>query len=144
MSDAFKKAGINPSDFEESKVDERNLEANLNIEFLEGWLKMLDRGASAKEKYQYVTKHGYLSEQHFLLCTECQNKVDEVRDELDDLRQIYPEGSVKLKVKDLQLKEAINMAENIRDIIYYKMVMRSLNRNDYSPYGEDLLRFHRS
>jgi len=119
IADAFNKVGIKPTDFPEVEIDTQKIECDMQIEFLDKWLNLLKRNAPEKEKHNFVTKHGFLSVKHLELFLVCSNEVGELRKEL---------------------KEKEIMANNIKDIRYYKMIMLSLKKKDISPYGVDLIR----
>jgi len=136
IADAFNKVGIKPTDFPEIEIDTQKIECDMQIEFLEKWLNLLKRNAPEKEKYNFVTQHGFLSVTHLELFLQCSNDAGELRDRLSDC-DISGENPNRLEKK---LEEAENMANNIKSIPYYRIVMRQLGRKDISPYGVDLLR----
>jgi len=45
MAEALSKANIKGSSFEDKQVDEKAIEADMQIKFLETWLKLLERNA---------------------------------------------------------------------------------------------------
>jgi len=136
IAEAFNKAGIKPTDFPEVEIDTHKIECDMQIEFLEKWLKLLERNAPAKERYNFITQHGFLSEKHFGLYSKCIDDVAELQYRLEDC-DFTGEDSNRLERK---LKEAETMANNIKDILYYRIIMRQLGQKDISPYGVDLLK----
>jgi len=137
IADAFNKVGIKPSDFPEVEIDTEKIERNLKIEFLEKWLKLLERNTPAKERYNFITKYSnFLSETHYNLYSTIMNDVYELQDRLDDC-DWNGENKVEL---EKEIKEKKILANNIKDVFYYRMIMRQLGKKDISPYGVDLLR----
>lgn len=137
IADAFNKVGIKPTDFTEVKVDAKKIEWDMQIEFLEKWLKLIERNAPAKERYNFVTKHGFLSEKHLNLFLACSDDLVILQYRLEDC-DITGENKAEL---EKEIKEKETLANNIRNIHYYRIIMRQLGQKDISPYGVDLLRF---
>lgn len=76
FADVLSKAGISSTSFNNDEVDEKQIELDLEIEFLETWIKMLERGASDKEKHNFVVKHGYVTVRHLSLYLSCKDDVN--------------------------------------------------------------------
>lgn len=138
MAEALIKSGIKASDFKDRVVDEEKIEIDMNIEFLENWLNMLERNASDKEKHNMVVKQGFISVQHFNLYMACKNDADELRMDLDDMRFNLTSHAISIREKEIAEKEILS--KRIKDESYYKNMMRIMGRKDTSPYGEDLLK----
>ena len=136
MADAFNKVGIKSTDFPEVEIDTQIIECDMQIEFLERWFKLINRNASAKEKYNFITSHGFLSEKHFNLYQVCANDVIELQFRLEDC-EFSGEDKVKL---EKEIKEKEILANNIKSIPYYRIIMRQLGQKDISPYGINLLK----
>jgi hypothetical protein len=138
MALALSKAKINPTDFEDKQIDKKQLKINAEIEFMEKWLKLLERNASEKEKHNFIIKHGFVSVMHFSLYLMCINDVNNLKDELDEIRYDISKDEIKKREEEIQDKEV--MAKNIKNISYYKFILRELGKRDITPYGEDILK----
>lgn len=138
FADALKKAGIEASDFEDVVVDEKAIECDREIEFLEQWLKLTERGASAKEKYLFATKHGFASEKHLNLYLNLTGEISDLKFEIEECSEFLT--SSQLEAKKKELKEKQSMANNIKDPWYYRLIMSQLKVKDVSPYGLDVIR----
>jgi hypothetical protein len=138
MEMALNKVNIKGIDFEDKQVDEKAIALDMQIEFMERWLKLLERNASEKEKYNLVIKHGFVSVQQFDLHMACINDVHDLKWDLDDIRDDISNDEIAKREKEIIEKEA--MAENIKNLFYYKMVLRGLGKKDITPYGEDILK----
>jgi len=138
MAEALNKAQIKANDFEDKQVDEKAIEAEMQIDFLETWLKLLERNASEKEKYNFVIKHGFVSVLQFNLHMSCMEDVHNLKDILDDIRYDISASEIAEREKEITEKEA--MAKNIKNLFYYKMILRGLGKKDITPYGEDILK----
>ena len=138
MEEALNKVNIKLINFEDKQVDEKAMVLDMQIEFMERWLKLLERNASEKEKYNLVTKHGFVSVQQFNLYIACMDDANNMKWELDDIR--HDISSVELAKREKEITEKEVMAENIKNLFYYKMVLRGLGKRDITPYGEDILK----
>jgi len=138
MEEALNKANIKSINFKDKQIDEKAIALDIQIEFMEKWLKLLERNASEKEKYNLVIKHGFVSIQQFNLYMTCMNDVHTLQWELDDIRDDISDKEITKREKEISGKEA--MAKNIKDLFYYKMVLRGLGKKDITPYGEDVLK----
>lgn len=138
LEDALKRAGIEASDFEDVKVDENEIKRNLEIEFLEQWLKLAERGASDKEKHLFAIKHGFVSENHLNLYLSVTGDIGDLEYEIEECSEFLT--SEQLKSKKNELKEKRSMAANIKEPWYYRHIMSQLKRKDVSPYGLDVVR----
>jgi hypothetical protein len=141
IAEAFKNANIKSNDFKEVEINEEEVKQNLEIEFLEKWLKMLSRNASEKEKYDFIVKHGFLSVKHFNLYISCKDEADMFECELEDARHYL--NSRELNALKLNYEQKRNMANSIKNINYYKIMARHMGEKDFSPYGVDLLRYRK-
>lgn len=141
MAEAFAKAGITSEDFQDVEVPEyteEQYEADQWIHILETYLKMDERNASEKERHNFVVRHGFLSLNHFNLYLTVSDDVGTLEYELEHNRDfLSPE-----KVQEMEEKIAFKKSElkKMRDKDYYKIMMRILGQEDYSPYGKDLLK----
>ena len=138
MAEALSKANIKATNFEARPVDESAIEAEMQIDFLEKWLKLLERNASEKEKYNFVIKYGFVSSMQFNLHMSCMDDVNTLKWELDDTRDYISANEVEKLEKEISEKETL--AKNIKHLMYYKMVLRGLGLKDITPYGEDILK----
>jgi len=138
MEEALNKANIKANNFEVKPVDEEKIKAEMQIEFLGKWLKMLERNASEKEKYNFITKYGFVSVQQYNLYSACMDDVITLKWELDDIRYDISSDEIAKREKEITEKEAL--AENIKNLFYYKMILRGLGKKDITPYGEDILK----
>jgi len=138
MEEALNKANIKANNFEARQVDENAIEAEMQIDFLEKWLKLLERNASEKEKYNFVIKYGFVSVMQFNLYMSCMEDVHNLKDILDDVRYGLLDYEVAEREKEIMEKEA--MAKNIKNLFYYKMILRGLGKKDITPYGEDIMK----
>ena len=138
MAEALSKANIKATNFEARQVDEKAIEAEMQIDFLEKWLKLLERNASEKEKYNFVIKYGFVSVMQFNLYMSCTDDVNTLKWELDDTRDYISANEVEKLEKEISEKE--KLAKNIKHLMYYKMVLRGLGLKDITPYGEDILK----
>jgi len=138
MAEALSKANIKATNFEARQVDEKAIEAEMQIDFLEKWLKLLERNASEKEKYNFVIKYGFVSVLQFNLHMSCMEDVHNLKDILDDVRYGLLDYEVAEREKEIMEKEA--MAKNIKNLFYYKMILRGLGKKDITPYGEDIMK----
>ena len=138
MAEALSKANIKATNFEARPVDESAIEAEMQIDFLEKWLKLLERNASEKEKYNFVIKYGFVSSMQFNLHMSCMDDVNTLKWELDDTRDYISANEVEKLEKEISEKE--KLAKNIKHLMYYKMVLRGLGIKDITPYGEDILK----
>ena len=138
MAEALSKANIKGSSFEDRQVDEKAIESEMQINFLEKWLKLLERNASEKEKYNFVIKYGFVSVLQFNLHMSCMEDVHNLKDILDDIRYGLLDYEVAEREKEIMEKEA--MAKNIKNLFYYKMILRGLGKKDITPYGEDIMK----
>lgn len=138
IADAMKKAGINPVDFKNQEIDEKQIECELRIEFLEKYMNLLNHHASEKELYTFATSYGYLSQKHLNLYLSICDDVDTLRDEIEDLRECLPPN--KIKEMEAKLAEKELMSIQIKNKSYYKQVMRMMGYTDVSPHGVNLLK----
>lgn len=140
MAEALSKANIKPTNFEEKQIDEKKIEADMQIDFLEKWLKLLQRNASEKEKHNFIIKYGFVSVQQFELYMTIRDDVFNLKDELEDIRFFDDISPLEIEKREKEIAEKEAMAENIKNLGYYKWVLRSLGRKDITPYGEDILK----
>jgi hypothetical protein len=136
FAEALNNVNIKPVDFEDRVIDENKIECEMEIDFLEKWLKMLERNASEKEKYNFIIKHGFLSVKHFNMYMACKDDAVCIR---FDIEGGYLTDDA-LKEKERELKEKENLMERIKNINYYKFIMKMMGEKDFSPYGVNLLR----
>lgn len=137
LADALKKAGIESSDFEDVNVDQKAIECDLEIEFLDKWLKLTERGASDKEKYLFATKHGFVSEKHLNLYLSVTSDISDLEAEIEDCSEFLTPAQLRAKKKELEEKRGM---ANIKYPWYYRHVMTQLGIKDVSPYGLDVIR----
>jgi len=137
FADAFEKAGIKASDFDDVNVDEKAIENQNMIDFLTKWLSMCERGASAKEKYQFATSNGFVSEKHLNIWIAAQNDAESLMEEYEMEKDFLSDADAAALKKEAD--KASYKANAIREPDYYCMVMRLAKQQDYSPYGVDLL-----
>lgn len=138
LADALNRANIKPTDFEDRPIDEKQIKLDMEIEFMENWLKLLERSASEKEKYNFVIKHGFISVNHFSLYLACLDDAQNLKDQLDEIRYNISTNEIKKREKEISEKET--MAKNIKNKTYYEIVLRTLGQKDITPYGEDILK----
>lgn len=138
MAEALKKANINASDFNNKLIDEKKIEADMQIEFLEKWLRLIQRNASEKEKHNFIIQYGYVSVQQFNLHMACMDDVYNLKEELEDIKFDISLSEIKKREKEIVEKEA--MARNIKNITYYKLILRCTGKKDITPYGVDILK----
>lgn len=119
---------------EVEELTEEQYQAQRDIEMLEKYLKMCERNASEKERFRLAQEYGFLSEKHLKLWLSCN---DDYQNQLGEL-ELYSGKALKEQKK--KVKELEAMARNIRDCLYYRIMMHRLGQKDFSPYGEDLLR----
>lgn len=140
MATSFAEAlkGIDTTQLTENtapEMTEKEWEAQKEIEMLERYLKMCERNASEKERFYFAQEYGFVSEKHFKLWMAT---IDEYHNHLEEL-ELY-EGKA-LEVEKENVKQLESQARNIRNKSYYCMMMRKMKQKDYSPYGENLLKY---
>lgn len=138
MQAALKMAGIKPTDFQEREIDQKRINIDMEIEFLEKWYDLLKRNAPDKEKHNFAVKNGFVSEKQLCLHLASMNEVHELRFELDEDRHLLSPGEIAKREKEIEEKQAL--AEQIKNESYYKIVLRMTGHRDITPYGEDILR----
>lgn len=135
--------GINLGELPEGEVlTEEQIENQRQIELAEGWLKLYERNASAKEKFQFAQKFGFLSETHLNLWMSADTDYHDKLYELEDLEGYC--SNEELAPLRAEVEKLRGMAEAMKGKSYYRIVMRQLGRKDFSPYGEDLLKMKES
>lgn len=140
MATSFAEAlkGIDTTQFAENTTSEmttQEWEAHKEIEMLEKYLKMCERNASEKERFRFAQEYGFVSEKHFKLWMAT---VDDYHNHLEELE--FYEGKA-LKTEQEKVKQLESQVRNIRRKSYYCMIMRMMKQKDYSPYGENLLKY---
>lgn len=138
FTDALERAGIATSDFEDVEVDEEAIERDLEIEFLEQWLKLKERGASTKEQYLFATKHGFASEKHLNIYLNLTGEISDLEFEINENSEFLTPSQLKAKEEELKEKQA--MVKTVKDPWCYRRIMRMLKVKDVSPYGLDVIR----
>ena len=138
LSEIFANANIKLCDCKNEEPYEYMVKCNAEVDFLERWLKMLERNASDKERYNFLVKYGFLSEQHFLLYTKCKYETIELEQKVDEQKELYINLDLSL-IK--RLNEAKDMEHSIKNIYFYRMTMNMFHKKDVSPYGNNVLKF---
>ncbi|MDF2880192.1 MAG: hypothetical protein K0R54_749 [Clostridiaceae bacterium] len=138
MAEALSKANIKANDFEDRKIDEKSIKLDMEIEFLEKWCKLLQRNASEKEKHNFVINHGFVSVKQFSLYMACMDDVHNLKEKLEDIRNDISNYEIARREKEIAKK--MSMAEQIKDELYYRFVLRTLGQQDITPYGENILK----
>ena len=65
IADALKNLDLNLNDLEEGvEISDEELKTQERIEMLSGWVKLMERNASSKEKFLFAKKYGFVSENH--------------------------------------------------------------------------------
>lgn len=117
------------------EMTEEEYQAKQEIEMLERYLKMCERNASEKERFRLAQEYGFVSEKHLKMWLAAN---DDYHSHLEEL-ELYT-GKV-LKEQKKKVKELESMAKSIRSCSYYRLIMHMMKAKDYSPYGEDLLKY---
>lgn len=147
LGEVLEKAGIKANDFENVEdVDTNLIQLEQKIDFLQRWDKMLQRGASEKEKYHFATQNGYISVQHLSLCLTLEDKIAEketaLRDYKEDMNDYGYDKEIELEIS--RLEKDINVLkrhlENVKTVSRYVFTMRVYNLPDINPYGVDVCR----
>lgn len=134
---AEKLALLNLEDLPEGKtLTDEEIAIQKEIEMLEGWLKLNERNASAKEKFLFAKEHGFVSENHLNLWLSANDDYNNKKEELD----LFYENSKEYKALLSDVEKLSEMASAIKSPVYYRFMMKQLGKKDFSPYGEDLLR----
>ena len=131
--------GVDLGNLEEGCIlSEEKIRQNQELELAQGWLNLLERNASAKEKYLFAQKYGFVSETHLNLWMAAE---DDYHGKLEELESFGDALHKKeLSARKTKVEELKRQVELIRDKQYYRMIMKALGQRDISPYGEDLLR----
>ena len=137
FAEIFEKKGINVKDFEDKAIDQEAINIDLQIEFASKWLKLLERNASAKEKFLFARDNGFVSEHHLNLWMTVQDDADLAKEEFELYKDSLSEEEFDLMQKDVREKQLT--ADTIKSPVHYRLAMRRLGIKDYSPYGEDLI-----
>ena len=109
------------------------------VEILRKWSKMLKRKADKNEKYNFVLKHNFLSEKHFLLYEKCREEQINIEQKLNETDKRMSE--LDLSSIKIDLKDAKERTKNIKNIYSYRLFMNKIKKQDYTPYGVNALLF---
>lgn len=138
IGEVLNSKGIQVEDFEDKEVDAKTYEADMFIEFLEKYLKMCERGASEKERYNLAVENGFLSEKHLSLWLSVNDDFENEREMLESEKEFL--SPKEIKKREAKVQELEHYANNIKNPTYYRIVMRQIGAKDYSPYGVNVLR----
>lgn len=137
IGEILNKKGISVTDFEDVSVDEESIERKLQIEFLEKLLKMQERKASEKEFYRFAKQNGFLSKNHMFMYLTALDEADSASEEAEILSDFGTSKELEKIVGKAAKKRRI--AENIKNPAGYRVFMRLLGKQEYSPYGEKIV-----
>lgn len=117
-----------------------NKDITNNIEFLEGWLYLLESGASAEVKFEFCRNHGFVSETHLSLWMDIHDEYQAMQNDLDLMKSCHnlTDASIMLLEQGVSYKKELARAMKNPDFYIKNMII--LGKEDISPYGEDLLK----
>ena len=119
-------------------ISDEELKTQERIEMLSGWVKLMERNASSKEKFLFAKKYGFVSENHMNLWI---NKSDEYETELEEFEEIKFHLSKEELIKRKRNLDRLRIASDLmKEKSTYRFYMRRLGKKEFSPYGEDLLK----
>ena len=123
---------------EMSVEDIRKAEIDKEIEMFEKWLKLLKRNASEKEKYNFVTQYGFLSEKHFSIWATSYADAQDYQDQLEEDKLIFNLSKKEIQKREKELETKLEFSNYVRGQLGYQLLLRRNNIKDITPYGVDV------
>lgn len=137
LGEIMEKKGIKVSDFKDTEVPLRTKEDD-EIEFLEEYLKLLERNASKKEICRFANEHGFLSETHLAFYVNACAEYDDFKENYEDIKDYISEEQKAEMERELnflaQTKYLAKLEAGYRDIL------RKTKVKDVNAYGVDVLK----
>mgnify|MGYP005757002387 CR=1 FL=1 len=137
LGEIMEKKGIKVSDFKDVEVPVRTKEDE-EIEFLEEYLKLLERKASKKEICRFANEHGFLSEQHLAFYVKVCADYDDLKENYDDIKDYISEKQ-KSEMEE-QLKFLAQTKYMAKLDVGYRNILRQTKMKDINAYGIDILK----
>ena len=136
FAEALKKLDLTKLE-EGIEISDTQFEAEKRVKMLSGWVKLLERNASEKEKFNFARDNGFVSENHLNLWIQ---KSGEYEAELEEFEKVKEHLSKNEYAKRKRKIDRLRIASDlIKEKTTYRIRMKRLGKKELSPYGEDLL-----
>lgn len=136
FAEALKKLDLTKLE-EGIEISDTQFETEKRVKMLSGWVKLLERNASEKEKFIFARDNGFVSENHLNLWIQ---KSKEYEAELEEFEKVKEHLSKNEYAKRKREIDRLRIASDlIKEKTTYRIRMKRLGKKELSPYGEDLL-----